>query len=665
MPDYSNLPVVSSKSSGKDYSALPVVSSGPALSDSEGLGAIMGELGRFATLGTIDEISAGIRSLLPGFQDYDSELAAIRSGQEQYRKEFPKTSLALNLVGGTPLAMATGGSTMPESALAAGGRAALQGALLGGAQGFGEGQGVNNRLSGAALGGGIGGLTGGILGYGSTKLIDILSSPGAQQTASGMVSRLASERGAVGSAGQAAENIPVEYGVMANRLRATPIQQTEQAAANIAEAAADGSPMWVPEAFPVPSRNMSRLVRGLAQDEVTMDPIAQAVAGRQAGALERVSGILDEMHPERSAVRAGTELKGAIQGVKSELEAARREVASPIYQELNSKVLKSKAVKEVIKHPRIQKAIAAVRREFPDLEELPDTAFPVLDKVKQHLYNSTKGKPNIKVYANNARHRLVSAMDKDKALLDEAGESLYAQARGLWEEGSTPITKIFGEKNAPLVELSRTKPEEAGMRALGFNKEVIANIKQALGKRGEALVKSVRSGLQGKIEGMKFNKNLVSDIVDVPAMRDKLRTIIGNDAKFERLMKLLGRESHYAEGARLYHPGSSTYGNIQEAQNLSEAIPFLAKILTNPIKTAKEGISEAVSGMFAPKMNEQTMLRLARVLTDTEEGVKFFQTMLPYMRQGAAVRESLTPLSRALSGTTAEAAPVLIANPGR
>lgn len=95
---------------------------------------LLGSVAQGATFSLADEAAAELRSYLPGFQDYESELAALRGRQKEFDAEHPIMGTVGRVAGGLPSAFLTGGgSTIPEMATAGG--------ILSGVNGFGSGEG--------------------------------------------------------------------------------------------------------------------------------------------------------------------------------------------------------------------------------------------------------------------------------------------------------------------------------------------------------------------------------------------------------------------------------------------------------------------------------------------------------------------------------------------
>lgn len=135
-------------------------------------GDYLQQVAQGGTFGLSDEIGSGLAagamalnkgSLNDIGSDYNTGLDAVRSRQNAFEKQNPVTSTALQLVGGIPAALATGGalsssfggSNLATRMLANG----AAGAASGAAYGFGSGEG-EGRLQSA----GQGALAGGVLG---------------------------------------------------------------------------------------------------------------------------------------------------------------------------------------------------------------------------------------------------------------------------------------------------------------------------------------------------------------------------------------------------------------------------------------------------------------------------------------------------------------------
>jgi hypothetical protein len=137
------------------------------LSMQQNTAGMLGSIGQGVTLGLADEAAAGVRSGIssaqqllgyePSYQDYNSELEALRGGQKQFDKTHPVASVVGNIAGG--VALPVGGLTSrAKGILQTLGALGVEGAAIGGAYGFGAGEGSEDRLSRAKRGAAVGGI---------------------------------------------------------------------------------------------------------------------------------------------------------------------------------------------------------------------------------------------------------------------------------------------------------------------------------------------------------------------------------------------------------------------------------------------------------------------------------------------------------------------------
>lgn len=581
-----------------------------------------------AMLGFADEGAAALRSVLPGYGSYESELGAIRGGMEQHAAKHPYQAIASALIGAAVPAVASAGSAGPAatgSLLKATTGAAKTGAAYGGAYGYGSGEGgYENRIASALLGTLGGGATGAVLAplaYGGARLAQGMAGSGERA--------LGSEAGAI-LPKQASAALRPEEIYLAKRLTGVPVDTVKNASDEMASALAEGSPMWLPEAVESPS--VARLTRFLAGYEPSMDTVQNAVVARKGGALDRVSGILDEVSTERSPVLAGENVQGTIEGIKDVLIKKRAADAKPLYDKLHKSNFVSDEVKSLLSNDRVKQAIKAVRKDFPEFKERGDSSFEILDSAKQWLYGESvkAANPTEKRFIDGVRSKLVAAMDKEKPV--------YKEARATFEEESIPLNLLFGNNKRELVTLLRSKPEHVGDALLGLDKSKLAEIGKTFGpdKAGN-LKDAVRAALQKKVEGKKENLNLVSDFVDVPATRDKLRVIIDDDVKFERLMSLLRRENKYAKAANLYNPGSTTHGNFSEDAALSKGVNVVQKLMA-AVKNPSGASLELADYLVRRNPKGDTARALAQILTDTKAGSDTIAKLIPYLESASKNR---------------------------
>lgn len=136
----------------------------PTASEDVARGA--GIVGQGMLFGAFDEFGAGV-SALTGQTDFDTALEILRSGEQEFRQDNPKTAFGLEVGGGlatAALAAPLVAGTAPvaaASALPAVARFGAAGAAAGGISGFNTGEGgFQNRLGSAVRGAAFGGALG-------------------------------------------------------------------------------------------------------------------------------------------------------------------------------------------------------------------------------------------------------------------------------------------------------------------------------------------------------------------------------------------------------------------------------------------------------------------------------------------------------------------------
>lgn len=112
-----------------------------------------------------DEAAAGIRSVLPGYQSYDEELAAIRGGEAAHSEARPYQSGASSVIGALASAPFIPTTVMKGAPLGINAlRALAEGIGLGGVYGFGNAEGgLDERVEGAGKSAALSGAMSGAL----------------------------------------------------------------------------------------------------------------------------------------------------------------------------------------------------------------------------------------------------------------------------------------------------------------------------------------------------------------------------------------------------------------------------------------------------------------------------------------------------------------------
>lgn len=166
------------------------------------------QLAQGATLNAADEIEAGIRTGGGMWGDYGRTADEIRDANDAFAADNPKTTLALQLMGGVAVPGMGAANVVARGTTTAArmGRGAASGGIIGSLAGFNAGEnGLVNRAEHAAVGGIVGTATGGALTAGAAALTPVvrglmarfgaLDGPEAQRLLSEAVDREAAARG--------------------------------------------------------------------------------------------------------------------------------------------------------------------------------------------------------------------------------------------------------------------------------------------------------------------------------------------------------------------------------------------------------------------------------------------------------------------------------------
>lgn len=363
---------------------------------------------------------------------YEEALTGERAAIKAAREQYPKSSLAAEVVGSLAPAVATLGASAPVTAartgtlagniLSGGARAAGIGAGQGAITGFGTGEGgVENRAFNAALNAGIGGITGGVLGAAVPAAggfaQTLLASPEkrAQRWAMGLIE---------------SENL-------------TP----EQIVKDYAEAQKAGvKPEMLADIYPgggiaretqrlltYPGADRRNLVSGLYER-------AREQGQRITGEFETALGTQQKIFPEFDA-----------------LEKARRSNAAPLYEQAYPQKIRSKELDELITRApdrAFTQAQSAARYEGLDFPTIVGTnragkravvfdyTVKDIDMLKRGLDDIIEENTDaVTGKVNSEARRALSLKDEILNVVDQKSPA-YKQAREAWAGPSSVMSSM-------------------------------------------------------------------------------------------------------------------------------------------------------------------------------------------------------------------------------
>ncbi len=636
------------------------------------IGARARQVGQGALLGFADEAEAGARSLgadalgfgkyllgLDGGEvaprtTYDERVEDIRAQNKQFEADNPYEAIALQLAGGLG---AAGGAHLAAKAGMKGagavnallnpqvsgmGSAARAGATQGAIYGLGSGEGsLQERLPGAAAGAGTGfvagGAIGGLLGLagGAAKtevgndVADLFRSRGLVPGEAGVVRTGAAEGGpTLSSKAQA---------YIARKLAGQSDDELDKALARMTTAEAEGSPMYLAEAFGMTgnrpgAKKLTQGAKYVASFSDSADDVTKKIGSRIDEAGERVTGLLDAVAPleDDAGSRVVQGANTVIDGVIGE----RTKAAKPLYDAIRKKYpeLRTDAVEGALTNKRVKEAIEFVRKEIPEYSGKADQNFDILNEARRYLYGEQEkaireGQNYIAGLYRDARSRLTSAMD-------EAIPGEYKAARKAFEDRSTFLSGIQEGPLGAVANLAEGKADKAGAMVFKMRPSDIEQLKMQLGPDSrDAFRAMIRGHLQTMADGTQDGFNKVRKAIGSKQAKDRIRAALGED-EGNKLIENLQREDWYQRFSNMYGYGSDTASNLAEGQNFSrmtDAIDKLSGALSSPLQFGRDSM-KGLAKMTTRRSEAKYANDLAKILFDTGQGRESLEQIVPYLK---------------------------------
>ncbi len=611
------------------------------------------QMGQGASFGFADEAAAGLRSgisgvqryfgMKPSFADYDAELAALRSEKNQFQSQHPYASVAAQLIGGAPSAIALPLGRAKEGAtiLSNAGRLALGGAAYGGVAGAGAGgePGGLSRFDSATLGAGIGavaspafsGAAGALSAAAKTtpvrNVVQSILRPGALRPA-------VSEAGAIFPTGatkeaQLATLTPAELGTL-KLTHGVTAEQLDKALAAAADAEARGGQLLLPEAVDSPALYLQ--AKKLSNKPNTMNIAQEPVKERAALAPDRVLSTFRKLGSDVTPQEGGTSARQAALDIIARAKEERTKAVSPLFQKAYSEVpqLHSDRMDELLQNPIIKRTVNKAK-ESVGMENMPANSTQVVQETLETLggqieaLRASKLKPPSKI----TLRRLVGAKDA----LEREAKSLnpaLGVARERFKELSPAVNKL---ENSQMSVISRMSDDDLGGAAddvFRLEPERIEELRQTFAQDGklyawdEMIRGHIKRAVNSTQDGM--NKTMLRGLVGSRASRAKLRAAVGSDL-YNEVEPMLSLEQKYVEGAQNYFAGSPT-DPLKEAGEATNAWIRMFKALSSKTGAASEGAKFLLMG----KPNDELEREIARIVFDPKRGKDFLEKAAPYVR---------------------------------
>jgi len=548
-----------------------------------------------------DEAAAKLRSLTGG-QSYEQELADEARMREQVIANAPKTALGTEVISSLAPALLGAGVTAPGLAsrllLGATGKTAPTvaqlagiGAVQGGLVGAGKAA-PEERVAGGVLGAGFGAGAGAVLGKVGQSLSEYLTQPFYTATLQG-------ERGAIGLGGKA-QYTPEEF-QLAKILSQTQPGTVKDAEIALMRAGELGKPVFIPEAVQSPS--LFQEAKFIANYPASVEIAKTAIEQRALEATNRITQSLDVINPQRNVTAGANKLVQGAKTLLDDLGIARKEATRGLYEaafEKTPELVDPNSVRLIAENPRIQEAIKAVRKELPELVQLPDTSIEVLHQAQQYLSGKAQAVKN-KFTAGKIKDARSELM---KAIKSESSE--YEQATNIFAQMSKGLTAKEQSKIGFLANVSPDKPGTIG-KVFALDADTIASLRDDFSAAGklEEWESGVRSYLQRAVEIAPDERNPINKIIGSPALKDKLKAALGD--KYDAVIEPLTVEQTILKGQREYFAGSPTAPLLQREQAVAESLSAIQKAMKfakDPINEGGKMLQKALGGGRNPEFYE-------------------------------------------------------------
>lgn len=595
-----------------------------------------------------DEAVAGLRSLFGG-SSYQDELANEAAMRQRIMETQPGVAIGSEIAAGLGTGLLGAGVAAPGLAskllLGATGKAtptigqlAAIGAAQGGLVGAGSAQ-PGERLAGSAIGAGTGALLGGALGKASQLGSEYLLQPFFLSKATG-----AAERGAVGLGDKPAFTAQeLQLAKILSESAPEAIPAAEQALIRAGEL---GKPLFIPEAVQSPS--LFQEAKLIANYPASIEIAQKAIEGRAADATARITQSLDIINPQRNVTAAANKLVEGAKSLLDELGVARTKATKGLYEaafEKTPQLTNEASIQLINENPRIQGAIKAVKKELPELADLPDSSIEVLHQTQQYLAGKARAVKNKYTSGKiqDARNALMKAIKSESPDYETATKTFAQMSKGLTAKEQSKI--------GFLANVSPDKPGTIG-RVFALDADIIASLRDDFAQAGklEEWESGVRSYLQRAVDAAPDERNPINKLIDSPALRAKLKAALGD--KFDKIIEPLTVEQTILKGQRKYFAGSPTAPLLQREQAVEESIGAIQKamqFMKNPVTEGGKMLSKVLGGNKKPEFYEG----YARLLfSNPEQGL---ETIGKVRKLTEALRNTRTAAAKvgAVTGTTA------------
>ena len=622
------------------------------------LESVSSQLGKGAAFGWFDEFQGaegatrnaiadlfGRGNGLDWSTNYRNKVDQLRAMDAAVAEAHPKTAMALNLAGGILPALTTGGATaitgetltaapvvgrLMQDLFGVGikqapsiARLAEMGTVGGALASAGnatEGQRGNDAL----IGGGIGAIAGPVIGKaleGGVNLFGSLFSP--------YISRLSSSSGALApEAGAINVKVGPSYTpeelFVAKQLKDTPIEAIRKGVNDFAEAA--DAPLFLPEA--VNSASLTRSARDIANNKASMDFSQAAIASRTADAETRATALFDTISPVKDPYAGFGKISDAAKSIIDDTVAARTEATAPLYNEAYKirPTIDDPAFNTFLEKDKIlSRAVSKVKETFNNAD-LPSNSTPLLVQARKYIGNeidSEIAKGNGQRARNlQETYDYLNSFLHNESTLALADETFSQHSVNLDALNETFLKKLSSVTDDKLKSVSQImdRPPAAIEKLRGVFAENDALPEWEAG---------IRAYLQNQVENSRGGVNFADKLIGTTAQKDKLQAALGDS--YESIIKGLSYEDRMFRGKNLYNAGSSTFGNIAEADARKEAMGIIGKLRS-------KDWAGAVAHIFNTGLDDETAQKVARIYFDSGTGKEALNKIVPLLESYAKTK---------------------------
>lgn len=441
---------------------------------------------------------------------------------------------------------------------------------------------------------------------------------------------------------------------LAKRLQNLTPTQLDNSEKLLTEAKKAGVPVNLADAIMEQGgRSAQEFTRFISNFGDVSDEATERLTSRASKQGDRIKSYAKDIAPGAITTRkASDDFVKVIDSKVIAAEKARSEAATPLYTKGRERmpIIEGETATRALENPRIKKAIAEVRRELPELDDLPDNHIDVLHKARAVIRDDVipelkiSGKKNSLSYAMQAKKKLDGLIQKNPD---------FAKADKIFAEGSGDVNQFTKPQYKAIQAIAKKNPSSVTKAVMRLETDDLEQLMGSLRKENAQEVRGlVRSHIQQQVNNTKdltSNQNPLANLVETPAQRDKLRTILGEGATTDKLMKQLELEGVIRKGNRKLAEGSSSKSLLgEEAKKYQEAAEEALSVggdlargnFTAPIVRGVMKLYTKVTESKLPRETQLEILDQLTIPTNAPESLKKLRKEIERLRKASKVGQA-------------------------